>query len=51
MATKEVSPGQVTGIRKAAVLTLVLGEDAASQLFKFLSEEEIEALAHYIAHL
>jgi flagellar motor switch protein FliG len=39
----------VTGVRKAAVLTLVLGEDAASQLFKFLSEEEIELIAREVA--
>jgi flagellar motor switch protein FliG len=49
VATKEISPGQVSGIRKAAVLTLVLGEDAASQLFKFLSEEEIELIAREVA--
>ena len=49
MATKEISPGQVSCIRKAAVLTLVLGEDAASQLFKFLSEEEIELIAREVA--
>ncbi len=43
------SPGQVSGIRKAAILTLVLGEDAASQLFKFLNEEEIELIAREVA--
>jgi flagellar motor switch protein FliG len=46
---QDPSPGQVSGVRKAAVLTLVLGEDAASQLFKFLSEEEIEAIAREVA--
>jgi flagellar motor switch protein FliG len=49
MAVKEMSPAHVSGIRKAAVLTLVLGEDAASQLFKFLSEEEIEVIAREVA--
>jgi len=49
VATKELPPGQVSGVRKAAVLTLVLGEDAASQLFKFLSEEEIELIAREVA--
>jgi flagellar motor switch protein FliG len=43
------SPGQISGVRKAAVLTLVLGEDAASQMFKFLSEEEIELIAREVA--
>jgi flagellar motor switch protein FliG len=50
MATPNTqSPGQVSGIRKAAILTLVLGEDAASQLFKFLNEEEIELIAREVA--
>jgi flagellar motor switch protein FliG len=47
--SKDLSPAQVSGVRKAAVLTLVLGEDAASQLFKFLSEEEIELIAREVA--
>jgi flagellar motor switch protein FliG len=46
---KEPAPSAVSGVRKAAVLTLVLGEDAASQLFKFLSEEEIELIAREVA--
>jgi flagellar motor switch protein FliG len=49
--SKDPSPAQVSGVRKAAVLTLVLGEDAASQLFKFLSEEEIELIAREVATL
>ncbi len=40
-----------TGIRKAAILTLVLGEDASSQIFKYLSEEEIELIAREVATL
>src|SRR5689334_6365148 len=49
MPAKDLPPVNVSGIRKAAVLTLVLGEDAASQLFKFLSEEEIELIAREVA--
>jgi flagellar motor switch protein FliG len=49
MPAKDLPPVNVSGIRKAAVLTLVLGEDAASQLFKYLNEEEIELIAREVA--
>ncbi len=49
MATPNVPSSGVSGVRKAAILTLVLGEDAASQLFKFLNEEEIELIAREVA--
>jgi flagellar motor switch protein FliG len=39
------------GPRKAAALFVALGEDAASQLLKFLSEEEIEAISKEISLL
>jgi flagellar motor switch protein FliG len=39
------------GIRKAAIVTLQLGEDATSEVFRFLSEEEIERLAREMAML
>ena len=45
------APAGLTGVRKAAILTLVLGEDAASQIFKFMSEEEIEVIAREVATL
>jgi flagellar motor switch protein FliG len=51
MPPKELPVSQVSGVRKAAVLTLVLGEDAASQLFKFLNEDEIELIAREVATL
>jgi flagellar motor switch protein FliG len=41
----------LNGVRKAAILTLVLGEDCASQIFKFMSEEEIEMIAREVATL
>jgi flagellar motor switch protein FliG len=51
MPPKEAPTSLVPGVRKAAVLTLVLGEDAASQLFKFLNEDEIELIAREVATL
>src|ERR671924_60045 len=41
----------VPGTRKAAILTLLLGEDSASQIFKFLHEEEVERIAREVASL
>lgn len=42
---------EITGIRKAAILTVLLGEDASSELFKHLNEEEIELIAREVALL
>ena len=33
----------LNGIRKAAILTVLIGEEASGELFKHLNEEEIEA--------
>ena len=46
MATALMSRGDVvTGVRKAAILTVILGEDTSSALFKHLNEDEIELIA------
>jgi len=41
----------LSGIKKAAIVTLLLGEDATSEVFRYLSEEEIERLAREMAML
>jgi flagellar motor switch protein FliG len=41
----------VTGTRKAAILTLLLGEESACEIFKFLHEDEIERIAREVAAL
>ena len=41
----------MSGLKKAAVVTLLLGEDATSEVFRYLSEEEIERLAREMATL
>ncbi len=53
MATAVVAraPGDMNGLRKAAILTLLLGEQASSEVFKHLSEEEIETIAREVALL
>ena len=39
---------KLTGVRKAAILTLLLGEEAASGIFKYLQEDEIERIAREV---
>src|SRR5512146_1635181 len=40
---------RMSGARKAAVLTLILGEEASSGVFKYLQEDEIERIAREVA--
>lgn len=41
----------MSGTRKAAVVLLLMGEEASSEVFKHLSEDEIESLAREMAAL
>jgi flagellar motor switch protein FliG len=41
----------LSGVRKAAILSLMLGEEASATIFKHLSEEEIERIAKEVASL
>jgi flagellar motor switch protein FliG len=41
----------ITGVRKAAVFTLLLGEDCSTQVFKHLHEDEIEQIAREVAQV
>src|SRR4051812_15946908 len=43
--------GNLSGIRKAAIFTVLLGEDAASKVFTYLSETELQSLTEAIAEL
>lgn len=47
MAVQAVLPG----VRKAAILSLMLGEEASASVFKYLNEEEIERIAKEVASL
>jgi flagellar motor switch protein FliG len=54
MSTTVVTPQvpiEISGLRKAAILTLMVGEDAAADIFKHLGEEEIEKIAREVATL
>jgi flagellar motor switch protein FliG len=44
-----VTPQALTGVRKAAVFTLLLGEECSSEVFKYLHEDEIEQIAREVA--
>jgi flagellar motor switch protein FliG len=41
----------LSGIRKAAILVMLLGDEAASLIFHHLSDEELQSLTHEIARL
>jgi flagellar motor switch protein FliG len=41
----------IPGPRKAAILSLMLGDETASQIFKYLREDEIERIAKEVAAL
>lgn len=43
-------PTRLTGPQKAAILLLSLGEDAAAEVLKNLSEDEIKEVSRYMAH-
>ena len=47
-ATAAASPS-MNGVRKAAVFTLLLGEEASTEVFKYLQEDEIEQIAREVA--
>ena len=41
----------MSGLRKAAIVSLLLGEEVTTEVFRFLSEEDIERLAREMAAL
>lgn len=43
--------GPMNGARKAAILCLVLGDEAASEIFKHLEEDEVQTISREIATL
>ena len=48
---KSAHPGNISGVRKAAIFCLSLGEDAAASLFRHLDEEEVQILTKELAML
>ncbi len=43
--------GSIPGLNKAAILMVLLGEDAASQIYRNLSESDLQQLTARISHL
>ena len=43
MAEQQAAPGQITAVQKAAMVISALGTENASSVFKFFTDEEIEA--------
>ena len=41
--------GKLTGTKKAAILLLALGEDAAADVMKNLEESEIQQVGYYMS--
>src|ERR1044071_2934869 len=41
----------LSGLRQAAIVTRLLGEDASAEVFRHLNEEEVEILAREVAAL
>jgi flagellar motor switch protein FliG len=42
---------EMTGVRKAAILVTLIGDEAAATLFHYLSDEDLNGLTHEIARL
>ena len=51
MTTALQPQGTLSGVRKAAIVMMAIGEDNSSKIFKYLQEDEIERLAREVAVL
>ena len=49
LATKQEN--QITGLRKAAMLLVLLGDSTSGELVKHLTDDEVQAVSREIAHL
>jgi flagellar motor switch protein FliG len=50
-AIQQMSSEKGSGLRKAAILCVILGDEVASEIFKHLDEEEVQKLTKEIASL
>jgi flagellar motor switch protein FliG len=46
-----MDPDKLTGVRKAAIVLIMLGEDASAEIFKNLDENEVEHLGREVARI
>ena len=51
MSLSESVVPQIAGVRKAAILTVVLGEELGPEVLKLLDEDEVEAIGREVARL
>ena len=51
MATPVQTQATMTGVRKAAILLVLLGDEAAAEIYKNLAQEELQLLTQEIAEL
>jgi flagellar motor switch protein FliG len=45
------SPANVPGLRKAAILMIVLGDQVTAEILRQMDEEEVEAIGHEVARI
>ena len=51
MASPAQTQAVLTGIRKAAILLVLLGDEAAAEIYKNLAQDELQELTQEIAEL
>jgi flagellar motor switch protein FliG len=53
IAQKDSAPEQheISGLRKAAIITIMLGEQVASEILRLLDEEEVEEIGREVARI
>ena len=42
---------ELTGPEKSAILLLILGEDIAALLLKYLNDQEVQRISNYMSHM
>jgi flagellar motor switch protein FliG len=51
MVAPDVLTNQISGLRKAAILTVVLGEELGPEVLKLMDEDEVEAIGREVAKM
>ena len=51
MSSSDSAVTQIAGVRKAAILTVVLGEELGPEVLKLLDEDEVEAIGREVARM
>ena len=51
MVINTQSEQQISGVEKAAILLVTLGDQASSELIKELEEDEVQKVSHEVARI